>query len=127
MRLALVLIIYNVLLPVVALIAAPGWIRKMAQRGGLSGRLWERLGVFERDVEFEPSGVVYMHAVSVGEVLIALKLIARWREQDPDERFVLAATTSTGFALADKQAPSGACYRHPPARRGPESARRDLQ
>ena len=79
----------------------------MAQRGGLSGRLWERLGIFGRDAEFERTGGVYMHAVSVGEVLIALKLIGRWRERDPDETFVLAATTSTGFSLAEEKAPEG--------------------
>lgn len=107
MRGALVLVIYNLLLPLAALLAAPGWIRKMAQRGGLSVRLWERLGIFGRDAEFEPNGVVYVHAVSVGEVLIALKLIGRWQERDPEARFVLAATTATGFALADEQAPEG--------------------
>ena len=48
-----------------------------------------------------------MHAVSVGEVLIALKLIGRWRERDPDGTFVLAATTSTGFSLAEEKAPKG--------------------
>jgi 3-deoxy-D-manno-octulosonic-acid transferase len=107
MRRTLLLVLYNLLLPVVALLAAPGWIRKMAQRGGLSGRLWERLGIFERDAEFERTGGVYMHAVSVGEVLIALRLIGRWRERDPDETFVLAATTSTGFSLAEEKAPEG--------------------
>ena len=107
MRRTLLLVLYNLLLPVVALLAAPGWIRKMAQRGGLSGRLWERLGIFGRDAEFERTGGVYMHAVSVGEVLIALKLIGRWRERDPDETFVLAATTSTGFSLAEEKAPEG--------------------
>ena len=107
MRRALVLVLYNLVLPLVVLVAAPAWVRKMARRGGLSGRLWERLGIFDRDAEFERTGGIYLHAVSVGEVLIALKLIARWREREPDERFVLAATTSTGFALADEKAPEG--------------------
>jgi len=107
MRKGLVLLGYNLVLPVLAVLAAPGWIRKMAQRGGLSARLWERLGVFGEEEEYEPCGGVYVHAVSVGEVLIALKLIGRWRERSPGEAFVLAATTSTGFALAREQAPEG--------------------
>ena len=103
----LVLVLYNLLLPLVVVLVAPGWVRRMGQRGGLSSRVWERLGIFERDAEFEPNGVVYVHAVSVGEVMMALKLIGRWRERDPSERFVLAATTTTGFGLADREAPAG--------------------
>lgn len=105
MQKSLVLLVYNLLLPVLAVLAAPGWICKMARREGLSARLWERLGFFAEDPEFEPCGGVYLHAVSVGEVLIALKLIERWRERHPEETFVLAATTSTGFDLACAKAP----------------------
>ena len=98
---------YNLLLPIFCLLAAPAWILKMARRGGLSPRLWERLGIYDRDAEFEPAGGVYVHAVSVGEVLIALKFIGRWLEDDPEEQFVLAATTSTGFQVAMEKAPPG--------------------
>lgn len=101
----MVLLIYNLLLPLVVVVAAPSWLRRMGERGGLGPRLWERLGIFDRDAEFEPNGVIYVHAVSVGEVVMGLKLIAAWRKRHPSERFVLAATTTTGFALADAQAP----------------------
>lgn len=97
--------LYNLLLPVFCVLAAPAWLLKMARRGGLSSRLWERMGFYDRAPEFEPGGVVYVHAVSVGEVLVALKLIARWRNDDPAEKFVLAATTSTGFQVASSRAP----------------------
>lgn len=107
MRKRLVLLVYNLVLPCLAVLAAPGWIRKMAVRGGLSRRLWERLGMFEEDEEFEPCGGVYVHAVSVGEVMMAIKLIKRWQERDSMEQFVLAATTSTGFTLACESAPPG--------------------
>lgn len=107
MRKCLILLFYNLLLPVFAVVAAGPWLRKMADRGGLSARLWERLGIYDRDEEFEPTGVVYVHAVSVGEVLVALKLIGRWQMRNPDERFVLAATTSTGYELACAKAPPG--------------------
>jgi 3-deoxy-D-manno-octulosonic-acid transferase len=107
MVLRLVLTLYNLLLPLVVVLAAPAWVRRMGERGGLGPRLWERLGIFERDAEFEPNGGIYVHAVSVGEVMMALKLIRHWKERFPMERFVLAATTTTGFALADAQAPEG--------------------
>ncbi len=99
--------LYNILLPVFCLIAGPGWILRMARRGGLGPRLWERLGCYDRPPEFESSGGVYVHAVSVGEVMMALKLIDAWRRHDPEEQFVLAATTSTGFQLAEAKVPEG--------------------
>jgi 3-deoxy-D-manno-octulosonic-acid transferase len=41
-----------------------------------------------------------VHAVSVGEVMIALKLIRALKSRDPDAAFVLSTTTSTGFKVA---------------------------
>ena len=38
---------------------------------------------------------------------MALRLIAKWLEHHPEERFVVAATTSTGFRLAEMEAPDG--------------------
>jgi 3-deoxy-D-manno-octulosonic-acid transferase len=100
-------VLYNLLLPVFCVVAAPAWILRMARRGGLSRHLWERLGFYDRPAEIESGGGVYLHAVSVGEVMIALKLIAQWRQDDAEEQFVLAATTSTGFQVATEKAPEG--------------------
>ena len=47
---------------------------------------------------------VWIHAVSVGEVLIALKLIREMRRQAPGIDVVLSTTTSTGFTLANEKA-----------------------
>ena len=43
----------------------------------------------------------WIHAVSVGEVNVAKKLIAALRERDPGLRITLSTTTSTGFAVAE--------------------------
>ena len=42
--------------------------------------------------------------MSVGEVMIALKLATKLKEREPDLRVALTTTTTTGFALASKQA-----------------------
>jgi 3-deoxy-D-manno-octulosonic-acid transferase len=47
---------------------------------------------------------VWVHSISVGETLLALRLIREMRELRPDLRVVLSATTSTGFALAEENA-----------------------
>lgn len=103
----LVLGIYNLLLPLVFVVGFPGWLVKMLKRGGFGTGLLERFGFFKEEREFESCGVVYVHAVSVGEVLIALKLIREWLMRYPGDRFVLAPTTSTGHAVARASAPDG--------------------
>lgn len=102
---SLVLFFYNILLPVFFVVAFPAWLLKMWKRGGCGTGLLERFAKFRVAASEEPKGVVYVHAVSVGEVLIAMKLIGTWLEKHPEEKFVLAATTSTGHAVAREKAP----------------------
>jgi 3-deoxy-D-manno-octulosonic-acid transferase len=53
--------------------------------------------------ETSRGGWTWVHAVSVGEVMIALKLIRETKHHDPQLPVVLSTTTSTGFALASKE------------------------
>jgi 3-deoxy-D-manno-octulosonic-acid transferase len=103
---SLVLIIYNILLPVFFVFAFPAWLVKMWKRGGYGTGLLERFACFKTPRDQEAQGVIYVHAVSVGEVLIALKLIESWLRKYPTEKMVLAATTSTGHEVARQKAPS---------------------
>jgi len=100
-----VLIIYNILLPIFFLIAFPAWLVKMWKRGGYGTGLMERFARFKTVSKKEPKGGVYVHAVSVGEVLIALKLIDGWLKKNPEQGFVLSATTSTGHEIAVQKSP----------------------
>ena len=103
MRRALLLGIYNLLFPFFALLGAPAWLVKMAKRGGLSRALWERVGRYDREAEFEKTGGIYLHAVSVGEVLVALKVIQALLDEDAERELVLSTTTPTGYRLARKE------------------------
>lgn len=100
MRFFLGLTLYRLLLPPLFLTAFPGWVRRMVQRGGLGTRLGERLAWYGEPPEFEPCGAIHLHAVSVGEALLALKLIREWQLAEPARRFVLATGTATGHAVA---------------------------
>ena len=104
---SLVLLIYNIALPVFFVLAFPAWLIKMWRRGGYGTGLSERFAIFQQPASEEPRGVMYIHAVSVGEVLIAIKLIAAILQKNPDQRVVLAATTSTGHAVAREKSPQG--------------------
>ncbi len=93
----LVLFLWDLLYPLAVVLAAPFWLLKMIRRDGWGTGLLERIGLYDRDAELEKTGGVYLHAVSVGEVLLALKLIEKWRGET-DEHFVLVPTTATGMA-----------------------------
>lgn len=100
MRFLTGLTLYRLLLPLMFVIAFPGWVVKMLRRGGFGTSLGERAAIYTEPADFEPCGAVHIHAVSVGEAMLALKLIREWRLSEPGRRFVLATGTSTGHAVA---------------------------
>jgi len=96
---------YNLAYPLALILALPWLIRRMVRRGKYRHKFGQRFAIYSRRVRkrLQDGGRTWVHAVSVGEVLIAMKLIRRLRERDPQRRFVLSTTTSTGFALANEQ------------------------
>jgi 3-deoxy-D-manno-octulosonic-acid transferase len=100
MRYLTALTFYRLLLPLLFIVAFPGWIVKMWRRGGFGTRLAERAAIYTEAVDFEPCGAIHIHAVSVGESMLALKLIREWHLSEPNRRFVLATGTATGHAVA---------------------------
>lgn len=92
------LLLYNLLLPVFLVVSIPGYLIKMKRRGGFGTGLSERFGIYRRPRSEEPQGVLYVHAVSVGEVFIALKFIREWRKTH-SEPVVLATSTATGHQV----------------------------
>jgi len=101
------LALYRVLLPFFLVAALPAWLWKTARRGGFGSGLGERASIYDEETEFEPCAAVHVHAVSVGETLLALKLIKAWRERNPEEVFVLAVATATGHTVAIDAAVDG--------------------
>lgn len=104
------LLLYNLLLPLALLAMLPGALRKMRRRGGSWRDALESLGRWTPQRREELAalgrGPVWIHAVSVGEVGIATKLIALWLRQHPQQGFALSVTTPTGQALAREFAQS---------------------
>src|SRR5262249_60115645 len=94
--------IYNLFWPLGLLIFLPGYIAKMIRRGGYREKFEQRLGIYDRAVRNRLSNehLTWLHAVSVGEVSIALKLADSLYALEPDLQCVLTTTTTTGFAFA---------------------------
>jgi 3-deoxy-D-manno-octulosonic-acid transferase len=100
--------IYNLFWPIGLLLFLPGYFVKMIRRGGYREKFGQRLGIYDRELRARLSKQrsSWLHAVSVGEVNIALKLAHALRALEPDLRCVLTTTTTTGFALANSNAPA---------------------
>lgn len=97
-------LLYNFLFPLFLCIALPGYLLKTKRRGGFGTGMRERFGIYRADPHQEPQNGIFIQAVSVGEVMIALKLIQSW-QQVSKLPIILASTSATGHALAKKEAP----------------------
>ncbi len=96
---------YNLAFPFVLVALLPGFLFRMLKRGKYRHKFGQRFGLYSPRVRDKLSrgGWTWIHAVSVGEVLVALKLIREMKRREPALRIVLSTTTSTGFALAARQ------------------------
>lgn len=97
---------YNLLYPVGLLFFLPGQISKLVRRGNYRHKIGQRFGFYGGEVRARLAAqhCTWIHAVSVGEVAIALKLCAKLRQLDPDFFCVLTTTTTTGFQVANAEA-----------------------
>ncbi len=98
------LFFYNMILLVALVAGAPWWLWRMATtrkyREGLPGRLGR---VPRRLIPRSAAAggrVIWLHAVSVGEVLAVTRLVRTLDVVLPDYRVVISTTTRTGQALA---------------------------
>jgi 3-deoxy-D-manno-octulosonic-acid transferase len=98
--------LYSAALVVVFVIATPFWLFKMLRHGKYRAGLSERLGrVPERVRSAQPGDVcIWIHAVSVGEVLAVSQLVNQLRDEaDGTLRVVVSTTTTTGQKLAQER------------------------
>lgn len=94
--------LYNLLL----LIGSPVWVPWMLWRARRRGQPvdWaERQGRYGFSFARSPRRV-WLHAVSVGEVMAALPILRALGEADPPVEVVLSTTTSSGRSTAEKSA-----------------------
>lgn len=99
------LFLYNLLFLPILLILLPGYLIRIRKRGGYENRFIQRFGLLDkRTLARLGTGHIWIHAVSVGEVGIALKFAGEYRERHPSARFLISTTTSTGLAILEKSA-----------------------
>lgn len=105
--------LYNVLW----LLAFPGVILYLALRRSLTGKYRQnfgpRLGVGLKSLARSISGeVIWVHALSVGEVLSVVSLVHTLRIQFPDYKILITTTTESGQHVARQKLTSLECHFH---------------
>ncbi len=98
-------IVYNLFFPVVFLFMLPKFLSRMLRRGGYGQHFEQRVGHFGHGTKarLRAHRRIWVHAVSVGEIYVALRFIKAYREKHPDTFFALSTTTSTAHAIGRKE------------------------
>src|SRR5260370_35237435 len=91
---------YSALVSVVLVLGSPFWLYKMLRHGKYRRGLAQPLGLVPEGFRNSPQPSIWIHAVSVGEVLAVSELVGAMRVQLPEHRVVVSTTTDTGQRLA---------------------------
>lgn len=96
--------VYNVLFAVGYTLLLPRFLARMCRRGGYCKGFMQRLGVYDHRTKARLADRqrIWIHAVSVGEIYVALGFIDGIRAVEPESKFVVTTTTSTGHRVAAK-------------------------
>ena len=102
----MIIFFYNVALLTALLAGAPWWLWRMATTQKYREGIRERLGRVRpglaglREGNHAQRPLIWLHAVSVGEVLAVSRLVDDLDRALPEYRLVISTTTRTGQALA---------------------------
>jgi 3-deoxy-D-manno-octulosonic-acid transferase len=94
-------LIYSALLAAAMLLTLPYWLLQRMRHGKYGAGLGERLGRIPRRLVAQPARpTIWIHAVSVGEVLAISGLATELTKRFSQHRVVISTTTDTGQKLA---------------------------
>jgi len=97
-------LLYSALLAAGLLLTLPYWLWQMSRHGKYHAGLGQRLGRAPQRLASQPNRpLIWIHAVSVGEVLAVSGLVSELRRRHPQHQVVVSTTTDTGQKLAGKR------------------------
>jgi 3-deoxy-D-manno-octulosonic-acid transferase len=99
-------ILYSVLVLAVFIVASPWFVYQALRYKKYVGSLGQRMGYLPVSFNMDGDESIWIHAVSVGEVLTARPLIADLRKRYPSLKVFLSTTTITGQQLARRSVPN---------------------
>jgi 3-deoxy-D-manno-octulosonic-acid transferase len=95
-------LLYSALLAAGLLASLPYWMFGRRRHGRYCEGLGERLGKVPPRLQAQSAPAIWVHAVSVGEVLAVSQLVRELRRRFPEYKVVVSTTTATGQKLAKK-------------------------
>ncbi len=96
--------LYSALLGLALLVSLPYWLLQMARHRKYRAGLRQRLGAVPAWMKgLVPRPTIWVHAVSVGEVIASIAVIEGLQREFPSHRVVVSTTTATGQKLAAKK------------------------
>ena len=104
---SMVRVLYNLLFTICLVLSAPYYFAKLWRRGNWRKGFGERAGRYATRIKHALTNrhVIWLHAVSVGEVNICTQLIAALEKRLPNLKVVVSTTTTTGMAELQKKLP----------------------
>lgn len=107
-------LVYSALLGLFLLVTLPYWLLQMLRHGKYRAGLRQRFGGVP-DALRENGGnpVIWVHAVSVGEVVASAGVVEALRQRFPRHRVVVSTTTDTGQRLAIRRFGAGDVFYFP--------------
>ena len=100
--------LYNILFKICFTLSAPYYFMRMRRRGNWQKGFGERLGKYDTKLKQALTNrrVLWMHAVSVGEVNLSTQLIRALEPRAPNLKIVVSTTTTTGMGELHRKLPN---------------------
>lgn len=99
--------LYNILFMVFFVLSSPYYFLRLRRRGNWQPGFWQRFGYY--DAKFKQAitnrRVIWIHAVSVGEVNLCTQIIHMLEQLMPNLKIVVSTTTTTGMGELRKRLP----------------------
>jgi 3-deoxy-D-manno-octulosonic-acid transferase len=99
---------YNIVFLLFFALSSPYYFWRMRRRGGWRAGFGERFALYDAALKQALTNrhIIWIHAVSVGEVNLCTQLIQALEPRVPNVKFVVSCTTTTGMAELRRRLPT---------------------
>ncbi|OGW09139.1 MAG: hypothetical protein A2W77_05755 [Nitrospinae bacterium RIFCSPLOWO2_12_39_16] len=97
-------LLYNLFLTASIILILPWWLLNLV-KGKYRIGFWQRMGYYSDEIKREliNQSPIWVHAVSVGEVIASTPLVKGLRREYPDAKIILSTVTDTGQQIAKER------------------------
>jgi 3-deoxy-D-manno-octulosonic-acid transferase len=98
---------YNLAFGILLIVSLPWLLMRLLRRGQWRTQFGQRFGRFEPEQlqKFARGETLWLHAVSVGEANLVVRLADLLQQRLPDRQIIVSSTTTTGMAVLRRQLP----------------------